>query len=675
MIYGGDTVAKLPVKDLYDTSMMVASINAAKDMYDQGIKRMDDFQKAYGDFYSPISNDVDYWYNNTTKPVRDAINYLYANGIDPTRSAEGRAMIQRVINQAPAGELAKLKQTAENAKIYQKNRADLISKGLYSPELEAFDSGGLDFDHWDTAKNGVWTRTSPIAYQTLQQFTEPVFKAMKPHELTPDQARAEYGSAYDPRKIYTGITHSDAKQPMQSFQASVSGNPYYKFYLQKAKQHLIDSGVDPNKITDAMVSDQFSKEAIDSNYQYLMPRSSSLDPLWQMQEEFRQKMAAEKYSNDRADARQAASDRAAYNRALLSAKGAGSGNGPGAGDNQNMADFIQMLKSQSLNIKDTNARNQWMSVRNAKVAQLRDLYHKVDYAITHPGDWSKQHMQQLKDQRKKYGRLLLQWRDGTSHGEGLIDKNGNPTQLLYDTMNDLTAKGYMSNHDFDGSINSDSRILKWENDNIGPALGKTTSKIINDLMSPSGASDTFGKSEVTKYKFGDGSTKWAKAEEQRLMGGHYTSGSLSNVFNNWLNTRRVSVFVPDNAQTRVGTIGKSSNSKTGTNFLIRREGMLSNEELDNFLDYYRSGWKEEEEKPDNIKHNNEYRTMYANKLGLSHEKQGGQWGWAIPITNTVSESDITTMWLTNQEVYNKLFSQSTADSYRIVEQVNALSNQ
>ena len=105
MIYGYDQAVQMPVKDLYDSQIMLASINAAKDMYEKGVQEMKDFNKTYGDFISPIQKDVDYWNNTVLNPVKDAVNKMYAMGIDPTRSAEGRAYIQRLINQVPVAEI------------------------------------------------------------------------------------------------------------------------------------------------------------------------------------------------------------------------------------------------------------------------------------------------------------------------------------------------------------------------------------------------------------------------------------------------------------------------------------------------------------------------------------------------------------------------------------------
>ena len=49
MVYAYDQWAQLPVKDLYDTQIMLAAVNAAKDMYEKGEQAIKDFRKDYGD--------------------------------------------------------------------------------------------------------------------------------------------------------------------------------------------------------------------------------------------------------------------------------------------------------------------------------------------------------------------------------------------------------------------------------------------------------------------------------------------------------------------------------------------------------------------------------------------------------------------------------------------------
>jgi len=50
---------------------------------------------------------MDYVDRQTRGRINDAMAYMQQNGIDPLRSAEGRAMIQRIINTTPTGEIAK----------------------------------------------------------------------------------------------------------------------------------------------------------------------------------------------------------------------------------------------------------------------------------------------------------------------------------------------------------------------------------------------------------------------------------------------------------------------------------------------------------------------------------------------------------------------------------------
>ena len=59
MVYAYDKWIELPTKDIYDTQMMLASINAAKDMYDKGQAAIKDFYKTYGDFTSPFRKDME----------------------------------------------------------------------------------------------------------------------------------------------------------------------------------------------------------------------------------------------------------------------------------------------------------------------------------------------------------------------------------------------------------------------------------------------------------------------------------------------------------------------------------------------------------------------------------------------------------------------------------------
>ena len=267
MIVGGDRAIEMPVKDLYNTQLMLASINAAKDIYDYGQKRMDDFQKTYGDFYSPIAKDVDYWYNNTIKKVGDVIDYLYRNGIDPTRSAEGRAIIQRTIRESPVGELAKIKQSSEAGKTYQKNAAILKAAGKFSQQFETFRMNGKNLSNWDTAKDGVWTEVSPMEYQTLHDFALPSVQNTQERALADSEAQKLFGSSYNPNHMYTGVMRDDVKTAFSNQIAGMAGNDLLEYYKYLTRQRLQQepgfNALSPSEQENA-INDRLADEAVDS---------------------------------------------------------------------------------------------------------------------------------------------------------------------------------------------------------------------------------------------------------------------------------------------------------------------------------------------------------------------------------------------------------------------------
>lgn len=185
MVYAYDQWVPLPTKDLYDTQLMLASINAAKDMYDKAEKKMDDFNTKYGDFYSPIKKDMDWWGQNVTGFVRDKINAAYANGIDPLRSPQGRAFLSNITNSLPYSDMAKVKQSAKEAEKYLDAVQKLQISGLYNPDIEKYEGKSLgEFSTIGDGQNpgdGIWTRLSPTPYENLGKFSEDYFKNVKPN--------------------------------------------------------------------------------------------------------------------------------------------------------------------------------------------------------------------------------------------------------------------------------------------------------------------------------------------------------------------------------------------------------------------------------------------------------------------------------------------------------------
>lgn len=117
MIYANDQWIQLPTKDLYDTNIMLAAVSAAKDMYDKGQKRLDDFYEKLGDFSSPFKKDNE-TYAKLMEGINNSINNMYDNGQDPLRSAEGRANVQQLIRSFPVATMNQMKENAKMGNAY-----------------------------------------------------------------------------------------------------------------------------------------------------------------------------------------------------------------------------------------------------------------------------------------------------------------------------------------------------------------------------------------------------------------------------------------------------------------------------------------------------------------------------------------------------------------------------
>lgn len=183
MILGQDQAMMFPTMDLYDSGMMKLYADALQKEYERGLTEQKEFMAKYGDFTSPIARDVEAWNQSTMEPISQMVDDMLAHGIDPTRSPEARAILSRRMSTIPYAKLAEMKQSAENAKVYLKTRAEMQAKGLWNPDFENFILGGKTLENWDTSKNGMWTRLAPESYQDLNSATKGWYDAMKPGYL------------------------------------------------------------------------------------------------------------------------------------------------------------------------------------------------------------------------------------------------------------------------------------------------------------------------------------------------------------------------------------------------------------------------------------------------------------------------------------------------------------
>lgn len=306
MVYANDQWIQLPVRDLYDSNIMLAAINAAKDQYDTARQDYKDFRKEYGDFSSPFAKDTAR-YNQMINGVDDIINDLYARGIDPLRSQEGRFAIRKAINSIDPAEYNAMKTNAKLGYAYLDSMQKLRQSGKYSEAQELFDianSNGTQFSDFSTVgANGqfnTWDRVSPIEATTLRDLTYKNYEHRTPRDLTIDDFKNDPRLAkykMDPRYQYTGYLDSDLMKIAPGASASLVGDPRAAFFRDQARQKVAASG---RPVTDEAVEAQFQRDIADANAWALVDPIKKVDEYAKMDYEQRQRMALEntRYAHD-----------------------------------------------------------------------------------------------------------------------------------------------------------------------------------------------------------------------------------------------------------------------------------------------------------------------------------------------------------------------------------------
>jgi hypothetical protein len=51
----------------------------------------------------------------------------------------------------------------------------------------------------------------------LHDFIDPVLDNIQDHSLTPDEAKAIFGNAYNPNHMYEGVTRADAERALANW--------------------------------------------------------------------------------------------------------------------------------------------------------------------------------------------------------------------------------------------------------------------------------------------------------------------------------------------------------------------------------------------------------------------------------------------------------------------------
>lgn len=277
MVYANDQWIQLPVRDLYDSQMMLASIQAAREMYNQARDDMNKFYDKYGDFMSPIASDIEKYNNTIINPIREGIQDLYNRGIDPLRSQQGRMMLANIRNNIDTSKASLWKQRAENARAWYKNMAELRSKGLYNKDFSEFLKETPD--QWDENSMGF---TSPTAYDDLNAHTSHWF----------DKINRE-GYLYTDKEGYdwVGVNRDDLIAAMDSQIPDFLNSDYGKYQAELAKRQL-----GPNA-TKQDIIDRVKSNIAYSQSEMLLSPTRKLNPLKQLEinDMYEAKQAARKH--------------------------------------------------------------------------------------------------------------------------------------------------------------------------------------------------------------------------------------------------------------------------------------------------------------------------------------------------------------------------------------------
>lgn len=256
MIYAKDQWVQMPVRDLYDSQMMMASINAAKDMYEKGLQEMKEFKKEYEDFTSPIEKDVEYWNNHTIKPIRETIDKMYEMGINPLTNREARVYLSQLRNRVPVAELNKRRQAAAAADVYLKNKAALEAKGLFNEEYERAQLGGKTLKEWDTSEDGMWSRTSPSEFLDLKSATDNYYAGIEATNKGLDKNRGVQVMSIDDNDL-----QRVADNNVEAFKKT----PLGKFYFNKIKEQVASNNpYSPNEDIDKQSTALLAKSIANS---------------------------------------------------------------------------------------------------------------------------------------------------------------------------------------------------------------------------------------------------------------------------------------------------------------------------------------------------------------------------------------------------------------------------
>lgn len=300
-------------------------INALRDEYKQGLADIKEFGKEYGDFISPIEEDMRNYYNATTGAMNKLFSEAQARGIDLLRSPEGRSLVQQFIAARPYGQMAQWKQNAENAKTFLRVAA---SRKTQNPEFDRWwwnaNYGIDDLSQWgqsNQTRGKVFDVSSIPTFQTLQDLTADTVSSLQPGVLNQQQVHSINPQLkYDPRYTYTGRSQDMIEGVLQDYMPGLASDPNYQFHLERARQKAAYNkrmAGDNTRVTDQDAYNQLMNDAVDANRRFIGGLKYNADQFALSDHQYRQQVALKKMDQDFQRNMQQAKEAADLNKLLV----------------------------------------------------------------------------------------------------------------------------------------------------------------------------------------------------------------------------------------------------------------------------------------------------------------------------------------------------------------------
>lgn len=378
MVLGYEQPVDIPVMSIYDKDMMKMYLNALREDYNQGVKEQEEFNKLAADFTSPIGKDNQRWYDITTKPIVDFLN----QNPDAIRSVEGRSRIRQFINSRPYGEMANLRQSAANAKLFDAARQKMIADGTYSGDMAKFFNE--DFSNWSTADNGVWGKVAPTKYIGMEDALLPTIQMLQ-KSYRPDEEAS---------KKHPGYTVFNVSE--QQAREAINRNYVDLMQMPSMQYHLAKSG-----LTEEQFKDLLTRQALSQTPEKLEANQ------WQLNEQ-RFKFEADQAEKERALKRDLANKDRALKRELAK----------GGNDQQQDVQFTDRVEFNTQTAEmPSNMAGAFVNYFKRMSNATKDAKAKQKYA-----QYIKEWTQYAADPSKGNGFLKKY---------GYMDKDGNLTQKYY----------------------------------------------------------------------------------------------------------------------------------------------------------------------------------------------------------------------------------------------------